>query len=526
MPGRPLRLGPFVGGLNTGSDQTAVADSELTDVVNFELDIDGSLVSRPPIQSTIDMNATWTERIVLLGVGVFSSGNYLIGSNTNGIFQFNSGVWTQIDATFKASSVVQYNDVIYFLSIPGGAAPLAKWSPTVAFATISPANLNTMMGADKGGGNLAIFKERLFIVPGYNKTANQSSLIFSDAGNPEAYAATTQFINVHPGDGQRLMDLVTYNDNLVLFKNDSTYVLSYTSKPSDAELLNINTTIGATTRHCIVSYENSVFVYHEGFIYEMSNYDFQRINVKVPLFYDATAPSTRAEEVFLCLFGDRLVVRYYNRIYVYGLRTRTWSRWESANSELHNFGPIVAMPSNVVSATNDEFYAGSAILSNERVYLIKNGFSTTDSEKLAGVAVSMNCSITTKNYDLSNSYQYKKLNWWGADVITNNSVTGIANPIIFGFVSTWGLLYGQSKKWTDLATWANPLTSSSVSTVVTASGSGTLRRFLKFPKALRYRQINFQLQLTTSGATTDGPVKIFSLTIFTSTKETVTQAVN
>ena len=42
-----LRLGPFVGGINTASDATAVADSELVDCVNFELDIDGSLVGRP-----------------------------------------------------------------------------------------------------------------------------------------------------------------------------------------------------------------------------------------------------------------------------------------------------------------------------------------------------------------------------------------------------------------------------------------------------------------------------------------------
>lgn len=526
MPGQPLRLGPFVGGLNTGSDATAVADSELTDQVNFELDIDGSLVSRPPIASTTDMSATWTERIVILCVGVFAAGTYVIGSNTDGIFYFNGGAWTLISAAFKASSAVQYSDVIYFLSVPGGANPMAKWSPTVAFANVAPANLNTMMGADKGGGNLAIFKERLFIVPGKEKTANQSTLIFSDAGAPETYSTTTQFVNVHAGDGQRLIDLVTYNDNLVLFKEDSSYVMSYTSRPADAELLNINTTIGATTKRCVVAYENSIFVYHEGFIYEMSNYDFQRINTKVPFVYDGGAPSARAEEVFLCLFGDRLVVRYYNRIYVYGLRTRTWSRWESANSELHNFGPLVAFPSNVTSAVNDLFYAGSSILSNERVYLFKNGYSASDTENLASTPVAITCSITTKNYDLANSYQYKKLNWWGADVVTNNSVTGTANPIIFGFTTTWDIL--SAFLWSSLTanTWTSPTSSASVSTVVSASGSGTFRRFLKFPKALRYRQINFQVSFTTTGSLTDGPVKLFSLTIFSSTKETVTQAVN
>lgn len=526
MPGQPLRLGPFIGGLNTSSDPTAVADAELVDCVNLELDIDGSLVSRPPIQTTNDLSNVWTERIVLLGVAVFPSGNWIVGSNANGTFVYNSGNWIQISNTFQASSMVQYADVVYLLAKPNAVNCLAKWSPAVSFTLINPANLSTMMGGDKGGGALTIFKERLFIVPGRNKQQNKSRLIFSDPGNPEAYSTTTQFIDVKSGDGQVLMDLITYDDNLILFKNDSTYVLSYTSRPADAELLNINTTIGATRERCVVAYENSLYVYHEGWVYEVTNYIFNRINTKVPFFYDSAAPGPRVEEVFLCLFGDRLIARYYNRVYVYGLKTKTWSRWESANPELHNFGPLVGVPNNVVQAVNDEYYAGSSIQNNERVFVIKNGFSSTDEEKVGSTPVDIQCSITTKNYDLANSYQFKKLNWWGADVVTDNPVTGVANPVIYGFIPTWGMLANQGKKWSDLLTWGTPLVSASVSSSVSVSGSGTFRRFLKFPKALRFRQINFQLFLSTNGATTNGPVKIFSITIFAATKQVLTKAVN
>ena len=42
MPGAPIQVGPFVGGLNTFSDATAIADNELTVCENFELDLDGS----------------------------------------------------------------------------------------------------------------------------------------------------------------------------------------------------------------------------------------------------------------------------------------------------------------------------------------------------------------------------------------------------------------------------------------------------------------------------------------------------
>lgn len=505
---------------------SAIGDTELVDCVNFELDLDGSLISRPPFTTTTDMFGIWTERIIMLGVGVFGGTVYLIGSNVNGIYRFNGGAWTVITNAFHAAAMVQYNDFIYFLSVPDAVNSLSKWSPGGGYVATGSANLHTMMGGSRGGGALTIFKERLFIAPGIDKNDTTSRLIFSDAGLPETYTATTQFIDVHPGDGQKLVDIISHDDNLMLFKEDSTYVMSYTSKPADAEILNINTTIGATKARCVVSYENSVFLYHRGKVFEVVNYDFQRINTKVPFVYDSSAPSTRIEDVFLSLFGDRLMVRYYNRIYVYGLRTRTWGRWESEDPDLHNFGPLVGIPSNVVNAITNPYYAGSSILSNQRVYLMRDGFTSTDGEFSILFNRTIHASITTKNYDLANPYQFKKLYWWGVDIEANTSVTGTVNPIVFGFLPTWDLL--SARTWTSLAAspWNALLTNPSVSSTVSAVGSGNLRRFIKFPKGLRYRQINFKVDFTCTGASGDSPVKIFSVIAVTATKETLSKALS
>jgi hypothetical protein len=48
VPGQPIQVGPFIGGLNTFSDDTSIADNELVLAENWDLDLDGSLVSRPP----------------------------------------------------------------------------------------------------------------------------------------------------------------------------------------------------------------------------------------------------------------------------------------------------------------------------------------------------------------------------------------------------------------------------------------------------------------------------------------------
>ncbi len=526
---QPLRLGPFNGGLNLSADPTTIADVELTECVNFELSPDnsGTLITRPPIQTTTDMSGTWTERILLLGVGRINGNTYLFGGNTDGTFVFSSGVWTLLSSTFNAVAAIQYNNSMYFLNETGGAGigrTLASWDGAV-FTIHNPANLNTMLPGF-GGGGLAIYKERLFIVPGKEATANTSRVVYSDAGSPNTFTTSNQFVDVNPGDGQNLVDIKVYQDNILLFKEDSTYILTYTSSPGDAEVFPINLYVGATRRNCVVIYESSIFLYHRGKIYEIvGGYNFQRVNVRVPFEYDSNAPSTRAEEAFICLFGDRLIVRYYNKTYVYGLRTTVWSEWKSEDSDLHNFGPLVGIPSNVVSAQIDEYYAGSAIRATEKVFLWKDGHNATDRENNAGNNVNILSWVRTKNYDLASSHTFKRLTKWGIDLTTNNSIIGTATPIVYSFVTTWGALFDDSVTWDETGTWASPLADHNITTTV--ASPGTLQRvYMQCVGGFKYRQINFKVLFTSSGLTSDSPCKLFSVTMFTNTTGDVSEAIS
>src|SRR5215204_274842 len=112
MPGgQPLRLGPWIGGLNTSSDPTAIADAELRVQTNVELENDGTLRSRPPFKEIIG-SGSFTERIICLCEAIFVNTSYLIGSNVNGVFYYIGGAWTQITNTFQACAAVQYADYI------------------------------------------------------------------------------------------------------------------------------------------------------------------------------------------------------------------------------------------------------------------------------------------------------------------------------------------------------------------------------------------------------------------------------
>ena len=723
MGGQALRLGPFVGGLNTTSDPTAIADAELAQCANFELDIDGSLISRPPFKE-VDGHASWTERIVCIGEAIFSGVNYLIGSNANGVFYRISGdvqPWVLITSTIQSTCCTQYADFLYIVAIPGSANPGGKWSPGGGFSGVA---------AIPKGMACTIHKERLFVVPGVLATSNASRLSFSNAGNFDTWGGS-DFIDVKQGDGSNLIDLTVFQDNLLLFKTKSSHVLAYDTRPTDAVLREISKTIGVDRQFNMVNYENQVYIFHGGWVYEIVNYDFSRLNTKVPFLTDDTAPSAFASElIFLSMLGDRLICRFHRNIYVYGMRTRTWSEWESVQNKLHYFGPIVT----IHPPTGNEYYGGSCLTlgltcvrlfekiestTKEQVVLPLNslerdtftrvtsngwgtsetgqtytlsggvvgdynttgtvatinltsanvsrevtvvGLSRADQDILCTISVNkipatsdvalqararyvdasnhyvfsfefmtsgstrvvltkivagaptvlgtftagtfiandqytyrislngtavrckywktsgtepggwglnfidagvtaagglllynialtgtsnlpivasfdnlvisdpddtislITCVAQTKNFDMATSHTYKRLWWWGADVTTDNDIMGTATPIVFSFNVTWATL--AAYRWNELNTWAQPLTEISSITTTQVTDTGTARRFAKFLKGLRYRQIHFAVTLTTEGSTIDGPARIFTMTIFTESKEKVTKGVN
>jgi hypothetical protein len=519
MPrGEALRLGPFVGGLNTGSDPTAVADSELVVCTNFELDLDGSIVQRPPIYEVAHVGA-YTHNTVI-GSAIISGVSYIIVNNSNGVYAFDGVTWTLILAGLTSYTALQYRNLVYIVATEASVQNGGYWKPGVGFTAI----------ATMPRGESAIFsKARMFIVPGSKATVNPSRLQFSDPVVADALTwPAINIIDISPGDGQNLIDILIYNDNILLFKQDSTYVLAYDLQPTDAILRNISTTIGATTRFCVQLYENSVFVYHEGKVYEIVNYDFSQLNIKVPFEFDGATPvgTTRSDEVFLSKFGDRLLVRYYNKLYVFGLKTRVWSLWESANDILHNFGPLVAFPSNPTQSINTKYYGGSCITQLPSMLVITDGYDAVTKEGTLGGLVTIFSTLQTKNYDLADSHHFKKMMWWGADILTNQDIVGQAEPIVTSFQVTWADLV--TKTWASISgnTWAAPLlTPAVVETDITILTSVS-RKFVKFRKAMRFRQIHYTVTLKGDGSTATGPCRLFSMTAIIGSKETVSKQVS
>ena len=500
MPGEPIRLGPFVGGMNSLSDPTALQDNELVDVLNMELDLDGSYIGRPAFYDIAEPNAG--TGMSLLGYYITAAHTRLIGYNSLGLYIFEGGAWSSVSGTGTVvpSAMVQYDDKAYIIASPLSAGNGGYIDDS--------GNWNTV-AAIKKGGSAVVHKERLFIVPGPDKTGVDNTLLYGSA--PADFTTYPVAVYINKGDGQKLMDIVVYNDNLLLFKEDSTYVLAYDSDPTDAITRKVNAIIGVSTKNCVVAYENQLYVLHRNNVYEVVNYDFAKINSKVPFVFDATKPGPWRTPVFLTLLGDRLVVKYYARLYVFGLKSKVWTRWDSSTRYI---GPAVAVPIRGEGQAIPEYLMATAVSTANDMYGFRDIIDSQHSETI-------NCMIKTKNYDHGVPHRYKRLFWWGADVSTISEITGTIQPVIIGFSVTWDQLVTYS--WDNLYTWDQPLTSPVVSESVVAA-QGSLRKFVKFAKSLRFRQVNYTVEFSYDGTNVSGPVRFFTLTTIIGTREHVSKA--
>lgn len=556
-----LKIGPYAGGINTYSDMSAIADNEMVDCKNFDIDLDGSLKSRPPWELLYGASASIATGTVppvsyqlILGSFVYQSVQFIIFNSCHtGVFAAyiyfmggpNDGTIQKIaDGTYQAA--IRYGDTIYLPPGPEGGSASLGTGQSYALAT----GLVTALPNMPRGYAATVYKDRLWI-SGRRDIVNSSRLFFSDLSTFGTFQ-TSSFFDINPGDGDAVNDLIVYQDNLVIFKDNKTYVLSYDQGPPQAVLQPVSTTIGVMGRNCVVAYENSIFLLQYNEVYEMSNYTFTRVSVKLPFEYDHTTPfeglTSTVNEYWafaqsLSLVGDRLYARFFNRLYVYHLRLRAWTRYESTDESINYIGRVIRLDNTNTDLNRGfESYVGCSALAKVtdpagfgssgawkgyvKLFVMQDRYEDTNTETgaITPAAVDINCTMVTKAYDVGLSHRFKRLMHWGVDCITGRNITGTLYPFTIAYRVTWAQLHQY--QWHQLNTWEYPLFTIPQVVVSQPQGAGLARRFIRFGKSLRFRLIQFQVDMLASGNTSDGPARLYSITAFVASKELTPEAVN
>lgn len=514
MPSRkPLLIGPFSKGINHFDDPTAIQDTEVVEAINFDPGLDGSLRSRPPFFDTgddLDLGATGTPR--LLGYYYSSTGvPYLLASDgLSSTWQYSSGSWSLITATFAAADMAQFDGKAWLVPPVGATGLGGSWTPSGGFTVDADMPVGT---------SIVSYKQRLWIAEG-QAGSNPTRVRYSKVLGQPSFWASPGFMDVGSGDGQAVIKLVTYFDVMLIFRSQSIWAFQYGTDPANAIQSVIVPGVGLENKFCVVAHENYLYFMFDEKAYEFVNNRVQQLNVKVP--FSTLAAGSTTNPFTVSAFNNRILYSYYETVYVYSLRTRTWTTWVSTA-----WGPIGQVMSSFAGAAADEAFAlpvGDIPGGGTRT----SPFLQIQDWVTANTEAGMQCILQTKNYNFEVPGAFKVLFWWGVDTIFRTQIKGQAIPVVFNLSTTWGQLLAAPASWADLltGTWAHPYLSDPSTVTNITTGSGPPRKFVRFLKKLRFRQISFRLVYDIDGSQDTSPVQVFTISAYMDLKQTVSKTIS
>lgn len=514
MPGKSFTIGPWLGGLNLADDRSNIADDQLSECLNYDYDMSGALISRPSlIDSGKNMTLGVSGDIKLLGMFYADNGtSYLLGSDgLSSTYYFNGTAWTLVSNTFAASSFAQFDHKAYLMAPLGAANPGGYWTPTGGF--VADSNMPK-------GDILVAHKYRLWAAQGVKATSNHTRLYYSAIlGAGPLWALVNEFIDIGAGDGETLVSMVVYYNNMLIFRTSSIYSLNYDSAVEDGQVIQMVPGIGLSNADSIVSYEDSVYFMYNEKAYRFINNRVQQLNEACP-FSSGSVASLVASPFSVSLLGKRILYSYYDYTYAFSLYTKSWSRWKTTT--YGSFGKVLQVvdPSGVDLAYTTS--GNKVALGGSRVAKL-----LTLSETVGSSGETFTCEVSTKSYDFDLPEKYKRLFWWGVDIAFRSQITGYAVPDNLQRTITWGQYLSGS--WGDALnyTWGSPTQVVPViDTTYSAVGLTPGRRFVKMLRGERFRKMYFRVAANTTGGIDTAPVRLFRIAVMVRDKAVVTAAVS
>lgn len=545
-----VTVGPFLGGINSYSNQSFALEDDVVDLVNLEVGFDRVIRTRPPIKQIQDSgNSPDISHFDILGIFSFDDGSlYMVGSapleTTTGspkgsIYNLSGGgegqSWSDLasDAAMEGSKVaVQYAGEVWFIptvkNVTAANKTYYKWSPTLGAPTA---------GTSGPRGNTAVvYKERVFVARGtaLAGVVNGARLFWSEPGDPDNFPAAN-FLDVSTKDGSNIIALAVYQDSIIIFKETSTWQFSFDIAPSDGTLRSINPVIGTDSYKCAKQYENSIFIMQGNKAYEMVNFQFVNINPRTPFEKGRALPTggsyaNEADEKHISLVGDRLICRYFGNCYVYNLRTRTWSKWEVAEQSVDAFdltfqqwfGDWWRSPEKdengfdlYFSTLGISSFNQDNITNIESVFKVKDGYTDADFEQYEAASNSLakrtdiQCKLKTKKYDFNEPQVEKSMKWWGAYIVSNRDVS---TTVLYSTPSdsmTWDQLEAKYNwdQFNGLYYWDFSDSGEAMISDTKLLSMDGFAGFVRFNESVRGSQFQFELDTTTDGSTNfDGGV--------------------
>lgn len=268
---------PYFDGIDTTSDPASSAPDGMSeesspDCLNVVFDIVQSCQTRK------GYNKLLTSKLSSFVGGMYplyqSNGTkQLVYGSNNQLFKYNnaggSTALTGTPATFTANQQWSFDELLDNMYGANGVDPLIVYNGSnysIANAAITAQYIK-------------IHKNRV-----YAANKNSSTLYFSDAGVPGSFPVNN-FIQINTNDGQNITGISEVLDNLIIFKDESVWILTgeplgagNTTTIGNLQLRQANSPVGCSAFRTIAKVEQTLFFMHHSGIYALQNYSVQLIS--------------------------------------------------------------------------------------------------------------------------------------------------------------------------------------------------------------------------------------------------------
>lgn len=509
MPGAPVPIGPWPGGLNISREPSTISDEEVAEALNLEFLPDGSAISRPAILTEWEPSeddeegGVPTGELQQLGFYVRTTGKtelVVAAEESTWLYDVDTKEWTQI-WDHRATGFTQYleNAVLISTEEPGGYWDGDQWHDTPTMPL---------------GAQIVFYQERFWAF-GAKNSANANRVWFSNltvispASTIWDWTTATDFFEVGPGDGQWITGLVSDSSALIIFRNLSTWVFTFPADPGDGTLRRISGTTGADLMHCVVPYEGYYFVFNQGHLYQFISYQFYAVDQNKVVFRRQPTPGTVLHPYRLSVLGERIVVWYLGETLVYNVASSTWSRWRSESSWLCHFAQ------RPPTSEAGDYRTGYGISGVDGVGATTI-FRVQEEVPQLAPGETFTCVLTTKAHAFEQPSRFKRQTMWTVEVASADGVDGYMYPrVLSGDTVDWDTLETVDWDTLDQGNWDNPLVVSAVIIdPVSYPAQAPVRELIKLHGPRRFLRVEYEVRKEIDGTSRTSPFRIYTMTAY------------
>lgn len=365
-----FKLCDFSQGLNEIGENVHLKENETPYCKNVIFDELGAMVKRKGYSSVLDLPLIENEAID--GLYIFHKNNgqrYMIAVTGGSVYE--------IDENNRTASLLEYSDGTKVNDLDNtDYVGFTTWGDVCYIAN----GVNPIMEFDgtevvkwdnaiPKGKYITSHKNMLFWSGNNN---SPSEVYFSEIAPPKGSPGDWGSLQVQTDDGDRVMNIIKQQNNLVIFKSDGIHVL-YGSSKNNFTLREVQPTIGTIAPKSVVNFQNTLFFLYRDGVYTFDGTNTQIISTKIePTILDIADPNKCAGSVnkqkYYLTYSDKVVGSPNDKCLVFSLIHQSWSRFTNYPVAMfNNFDGSQDGARNM-----EELYFGSS--KTGQIYMTEQGY--------------------------------------------------------------------------------------------------------------------------------------------------------